>query len=778
MQSDTFSAWFNALVNSAASKKERRLVVLSGSESWAKLLLEEVGFSDKEPNSDFALKPELTSSKSCWLIYSDSEKFRPNVQTKRYQDKLGSESDFIVFADSLFTIDALAALSGTLKAGGILFIISPLQEEQSKHSAFAKRFFTLVKDCPEHYIINQSDVNFPKITSTASSVSHSPIIKTALDDKQCVTQEQSRAVALIKKVLTGHRKRPFVLTADRGRGKSSALAIACTQLLLTNQKEPLSIIITAPERQSLVVFFQQLMTMLPEASLLGNKVSHLKGSVEFVAIDRLLAVKLTPSIVLVDEASGFPVYLLEQLLSQYHRMVFASTVHGYEGAGRGFTLKFQKTLSTQCPYSRSLHINEPIRWRENDPLEQLMFHGCLLNSELGVLESTHIKASTSNTFVEQVTVSELLRNEKLLTEVFSILVTAHYQTKPSDLKLLLDNSNVQLMCLFTTMTHNHTSSKSIDSKTENNNDNNEKQLIGVALLIQEGSWSNHTEITQQEVAAVASSKRRLSNHFLPQSLFVHCGIEDAFNYRYLRIMRVAVHPQLQQQGFGSVFIEKLNANAKLQNVDFIGTSFGVNPSLLSFWYKLGLSIARIGFTQDKASGEHSALLLNSFTEEGSKIQKRLIKSFYRSVDYLLLDEYKTLSTELVLLILLQQSSQQSLVKGLEQQSRLLSIEDLNTVQAFSTGQRVYSSCAYSLYLWFKNLLTSKPTNINTKQGLKKWITLNDLLSNQDTKMALVFTCRLLQKHTIDHICQYYGFTGKKMLNKAMMEYVQKHLDLS
>ena len=126
MQSETFSSWFTSLVNCAASQKERRLVILSGSESWAKLLLEEVGFSDNEPGSDCAVKPGLTASKSCWLIYGNSEKFRPNVQTKRYRDKLGSESDFIIFADSLFTIDALAALSGTLKAGGILFIISPL----------------------------------------------------------------------------------------------------------------------------------------------------------------------------------------------------------------------------------------------------------------------------------------------------------------------------------------------------------------------------------------------------------------------------------------------------------------------------------------------------------------------------------------------------------------------------------------------------------------------------------------------------------------------------
>ncbi len=33
--------------------------------------------------------------------------------------------------------------------------------------------------------------------------------------------EQTHAVSLIEKVVNGHRKRPLVLTADRGRGKAA-----------------------------------------------------------------------------------------------------------------------------------------------------------------------------------------------------------------------------------------------------------------------------------------------------------------------------------------------------------------------------------------------------------------------------------------------------------------------------------------------------------------------------------------------------------------------------
>ncbi|GAA0823622.1 GNAT family N-acetyltransferase [Colwellia asteriadis] len=727
MLNETFTAWFNALVTDATLKRERRLVVLSGDELWAKSLLD---------NLPFFQRP-LSLQKSC-LIYGDSTIFKANVQAKRYQAKLGSESELIIFADSHFTIDALAALSGTLKAGGVLFIITPMLQEQLKLSHFLQRFFSLVNN--SHFIISQDDVRFQDIlTMPATANDYRKEETQSLNDMSSpyATAEQKLAVIAIKKVLTGHRKRPLVLTADRGRGKSSALAIACAELLLNNnvannKAQPLSIIISAPSLASVSVFFEQLNKSLPNAKAFKQKIIHEQGSIEFIAIDQLLAKQPTASLVLVDEAAAFPVYLLEQLVRRYHRMVFASTVHGYEGAGRGFTLKFQKILTELCPNWRTLHINEPIRWQQNDPLEQLIFNGCLLNSELPLLDNTKSTILKASLMVERVSVAELLANERLLADAFSILVTAHYQTKPSDLKLLLDNKNVQLQCLF-------------------RKGNQEKQLLGVALLIQEGWWDSAEDINAADISAVAASQKRLSNHFIPQSLFVHCGIENAFSYRYLRIMRIAIHPSMQQQGLGSFFIEQINHHASLQSVDFTGASFGSNVELLSYWFKAGFSTARLGFTQDKASGEHSALLLKGISPKAIAQLTALSNSFYRSFDYLLLDEYKGLPTALVAQLL----SQQTLA-----QLAPLEKSDLNNVNAFATGQRVYSSCVFSLYLWFKHEL------INQRELLTH-------VANQ--KMLLVLTSRLIQKHSEADVCLYYDFTGKKMLNNTIKTYVTQLL---
>jgi len=727
MFAQMFPAWFEGYSKGAGLLNERRLVVLSGTESWAHCLIESL---DVLPSGLISKISTSIVNEDC-LIYGDSSIFPANVQKKRFRDKLGSESDVIIFADSQFSIDAFAALSGTLKAGGILFLIAPEINEKHEESLFLNRFYSLIKKMPEHVFISQKNAELPQQSSTINE--HAQKDSKQLYPFACRTSEQYSAVRAIEKVVTGHRKRPLVLTADRGRGKSSALAIACAQLMKAHEDNEFNIIITAPDRQALTVFFQQLSISLSSVEQRGNSLSFGKATVTFMPVDQLLKQSVKTNLLLVDEAAAIPVYLLEKLVSCYHRMVFSSTVHGYEGAGRGFTLKFQKSLNKICPQWQSLHIKQPIRWRENDPLEKLVFDTCLLNAELPILnsveqanDSTLNQTNITAPIFKVISSRDLIADEKLLRQAFSVLVTAHYQTKPSDLQLLLDNPHVQVTCLF--------SSEGEDA-----------DIIAVALLMSEGANRGGEDV---DVSAIINSQRRLRNQFLPQSLLSHCGFEQAFDYRYLRIMRIAVHPQLQQQGLGAYFLTKIQLLATNQGADFIGSSFGVNPSLLSFWLKSGFSTARIGFTKDKASGEHSALLLKSCNVKANQIQQLLEKDFYRSFDYLILEEYKTLTSELVYLLLIQQTSAE--LTG-------LTALDIANVTAFSQGERLYSSCAYSLYLWLKHDL------------------LIDTGSSHFDRNVLILIARLIQKHAAETVCHQYGLTGKKMLNQVMQNYVKMRL---
>jgi tRNA(Met) cytidine acetyltransferase len=539
------------------------------------------------------------------------------------------------------------------------------------------------------------------------------------------------------KVVTGHRDRPLVLTADRGRGKSSALAIAASQLLLQTQ-QPLKIIISAASRQSLNVFFSQVAKSLPSAKISANQVSYQESEITFLPIDYILRHKPMAGALFVDEAASIPVYLLTKLLKNYHRLIFASTVHGYEGAGRGFTIKFNAILEKLTPHWRKLHIEQPIRWAEHDPLEKFIFDSCLLNADLEKVtdinrelffnnvkvkgeqpysKKTHRELGNAwhpkNLAVRKVAAIELVNNEGLLRNVFSVLVTAHYQTTPNDVKLLLDNPSVSVITL-----------------SANN------QIIGVAMLMAEG------KIDDGFIEKIKQNQRRLRDQFLPQSLLTHCGIDNSFSYRYQRVMRIAIHPSLQSRGLGAFFMTQISTLVAKQGDDFLGSSFGGNQSLLKFWQQAGFSVARIGFTRDKASGEHSCLVLKPLTSKASSINDVIEKQFYQSFDYLLADQLSGLAAEFVWQVLHQnqQINRQPLAENLQQ-----------AIVDFASEARLFSSCAYGLHQWL------------LKQCLQRY--------DPD---VLVLISRIFQKKAVDDVCEKYKLTGKKALNQHLVNFVAKH----
>lgn len=713
MQNKEFYTWFNRYQQDALKMNERRLIVLVGTSGWARDLLTSIQVINLQ-------NVEKETKRS--LIYGDSKTITANVSKQRFRDKLGSECHYVVFQDYDLSIDALAGLSGTLLAGGIFFLL--IQDlAQIEHSVFYQRFFQHIKAFSQHVVIKENQPNYPNIAvDSLSEVIETPNKQLTYN---CLTQEQVLAVNAVKKVFQGKRNQPLVLTADRGRGKSSALAIACAQLLTSSAKDNvLKIVITAIDVGSLSVFFTQLKASLPNGQETKGSYTYSHGSVEFVPIDQLLKQEIKASLVLIDEAAAIPVYLLEALLPRYSRLVFSSTVHGYEGAGRGFAIKFQKTLSLQFAKWRSLHIKQPIRWRVNDPLEALIFDTCLLNAELPILPAGVKSRQTSSLIFKHFSSVELVQDNSLLMQVFSVLVTAHYQTKPSDLRMLLDNENIQLVCL-------------LSINGQQLEDKKDRHIVAVALLISEGSGTSET-IEANEVIAISAGQKRLKNQFIPQSLLTQCGIAQAFSFQYMRVMRIAVHPQLQQQGIGSYFLGKIAAFSKVQGSDFLASSFGATSSLLSFWLNNEFQLARIGFTRDKASSEQSAMVLKNLTTKGKQLLNVVNDEFYRSFDYLLTEQYKHLSAEMILVIY-QNCPQKRCVD--------LSERDIANIKGFAQGYRQYSSCVFSLHLWLKHQLI----NLNYADALN----------------LLVLITRIMQKHSIVDVCDKYGFTGKKDLEKYL-----------
>jgi len=520
-------------------------------------------------------------------------------------------------------------------------------------------------------------------------------------------------------VATGHRKRPLVLTADRGRGKSSSLAIAVADRLLTTNLTELRIIITAPHLDAVNVFFNQLSHSCPLGKLHQNRFEYLEHQVEFIPVDVLLKDKPSASLLLVDEAAAIPVHILSQLLNQYHRIVFSSTQHGYEGAGRGFATKFKTILKDKVPNYNTFHMHQPIRWSENDPLEQFVFDAFLLNSSNELIEN-QVSIEKNSLVIRLITPKELVSNEKLLRQVFSVLITAHYQTTPSDLKLLLNNSALRLFV------------SSINN-----------EIIGVVMAILEGKTNDDTA---DYFESIKPNERRLKNQFIPQSLFLHHHCRTAFNYRYLRIMRIAVVEQAQHQEVGSRLLQYMKDYATIENIDILGTSFGANQSLMSFWGKAGYQATRIGFSLDKASGEHSTLMLQSLTDEAKLIVSEVQQQFYQQFVFLLNEQYKMLCSMVV---------EQIIIQWPEKLLPKFSAADKQIVQSFIDKKCVYDSCVYSLHLWLIHTIY-----------LQKHKALNVLEIG-----VLVF--RILQKNTIESTCKQFNLTGKKQLNLRIIELVKQ-----
>lgn len=728
MTPTNFSLWVNNITINALSRLNRQLVILQGSNQWATALLQKI---DSYPFIDAgAVEHEQTKN---WYIYS--EVLKGNVNKQTFRNKLGSESHFVVFYHEELNLDALAALSGTLVAGGILFIVLPSEINSSgfvKNSFFNQRLVnkifnhSVIKVIKENENIENTSIKKPTINQLEPA--------NTLLEMNCVTEEQLIAVKHIIQVVKGHRNRPLILTADRGRGKSSALAIACANLL-ENTQAGINIAITATHRKSLDVFFTQLERSLRGSSLSqnikSNCLEHTNGSVQFISVDELIKNKNVFNLVIVDEAASIPLYVLNQFLEQYHRLVFASTVHGYEGAGRSFTLKFQKNISLKYPNSKTFNIHQPIRWANDDPVESFIYDLCLLNAELPQftlafkqeLEETLEQKKLDITLFDFTVISAetLLLNETLLQQVFAVLVTAHYQTSPNDLQLLLDNNKVTLV----TLSYRH-------------------QVIGVALLLNEGGIDEQSEDNSkaQFKELIQTNQRRLKDQFIPQSLLTHCGEESSFNYSYLRVMRIAIVPELQEKGLGRVFLSRIEEYAEQQNIDFIGTSFGANKSLLNFWQQQAYKIARIGFTKDKASGEHSALLLKAINKQHSKYLDQIESRFYQSFDYLLAEQYADLMPELVWQIMTYCPASSL---------PILNDVDLKAVEDFYTKKRQYNVCVYHLHKWLQHQMKMP----------------------FDPAMAPIIS-KIFQRKEISSLAESYGFTGKKAFNNHLIQFTQSY----
>jgi tRNA(Met) cytidine acetyltransferase len=524
----------------------------------------------------------------------------------------------VVDACAGFHPDAFAAAVGTLRGGGdCVLILPPLAQwpalvdpDSARFAAypqtaadmrrlFVERLVRLWQDDPAVLRMDPDGGVLPRLAP--------------LDDGDFqLNGEQQQAVAAVERVATGHAGRPLLLSADRGRGKSTVLGVAAARLL--QQGYP-RITVVAAHRGAVQTLFRHARATL---GLSGDAVGTLQvgpAELHFCLPQEVLEAERGPAgLLLIDEAASIPVAVLGRLLDHSRRLVFASTLHGYEGSGRGFGLRFGRVLQARMPQWRALRLDEPVRWAVDDPLEALLNRSLILDADAPpgpVAGGTDFRA---------VTASMLARDEALLRATFGLLVNAHYQTRPSDLRQMLDNPRLGIWLA-----------------------RRGGQVVGVLLSVEEGGFD------EQMAAEVLAGRRRPRGHLLPQSLAVHAGIDAALRLRVRRIQRIAVHPLRRRESIGRGLVEALVADGG--PADLLGCAFGVDADVLAFWSNLGFVPARLGTRVDVASAAHSLFMLRGLGTEGRRVTETARRRFRQQLPWALGASLSDLAAELAVMLL-------------------------------------------------------------------------------------------------------------------------------
>lgn len=540
---------------------------------------------------------------------------------------LGQEFQSIIYdAHSGFDADAFAAVCGTLCANGYLLLLTPPLRQwpefddpdyrricswpvtsQEIRGRFLQRLSRMLLHNPAARIISQEQAQ-----ELAPLVTPVPFISGG-------TTDQQRAIECIIRAATGHRRRPLVIEADRGRGKSAALGQAAAALLKRPGGNCRDILVTAPSLHAVETLFEHAGKALPGFHATSGKLEHGDLSLRFIAPDHLPGEGEKADLLLVDEAAAIPAPLLESLLQRHARIVFSTTVHGYEGTGRGFATRFRETLDRLTPQWRELRLSTPIRWGDKDPLERFSFDALLMDAEPAA-DQAFAGFNLEQLEIERISQDALLQDEGTLRELFGLLVLAHYRTRPFDLRHLLDGANLEIVI-----------------------GRYKSAIAAVAVAVREGDFN--ADMSTQ----ILSGKRRPHGHLAPQTLALHCALPQALQHRFLRIMRIAVHPAVRRRGAASALMGTLAATAR--DADVICSSFGASSELLAFWRRNAFSAVRIGLKREASSGAHSVLMLRPLTPVGEELLLQSRRRFGRQLPLLLSDSLRDLHSNILLPLL-------------------------------------------------------------------------------------------------------------------------------
>ena len=515
----------------------------------------------------------------------------PHFATQSYfpfsktKNLLGSEFHAIIYdARQGINLDALAIAAGTLQDGGQLLLLlnhwadlanqpdsDSLRWSGEKHAINTPHFIAFLQE-------KIAKCGFPIYQNTPLTLASPKPQK----DRSTHCQPTLEQAGLLQQMAEADED-ILIVTAKRGRGKSALAGLFAKQQLAQHQ----SVILTAPNKSAVNIFNEFAgaeITFMPPDELSQN----LSDAPQQFANHWLF----------VDEAAMIPLDILFRLTNAFKRVVLTTTIHSYEGTGRGFLLKFMAKTDRTL---RHFELFTPLRWQADDKLEAFIDDLLLCDCEDRLPQPPY-----DSVLAEQIQISHCERiPHDQIESVYGLLTLAHYRTSPLDLRRLLDAPQQQFYL-----------AQAQDS------------LLGCVWAVSEGGLADKTLIRQ-----IRRGERRPRGNLVAQMLCFQAGLEEACELRSLRISRIAVQPNWQQQGLGQSLIAKMKQQQIKQQgaVDFLSVSFGYTPELLAFWQKCGFILVHFSESKEASSGCYSVVALSPLSEKGQVFVQQAEKQFQRNL---------------------------------------------------------------------------------------------------------------------------------------------------
>lgn len=576
---------------------------------------------------------------------------------KETSKTLGTTYDYLIM-DIRHNLnpDDFGRLIDIVRGGGLIFIISyPIDEIASNITRFhrklliskytekdLKMYFTkrFVRKIFEHQGISIIEIKNEKfellkngLTKKTQEIEKKKIIfptKRWISNKiyrVAITQDEVNVIKLLEDFWLENKKSIFILKANRGRGKSAAIGIFLSGLIHKFSKlgKKFSIGITAPEKENIMVLLNFLKIGLEKMKLKfvekQDEIELFNGRIVVEYRKPIRIIERYYDLVVVDEAAAIPLQLLFRIAKQFYKTIFSSTIHGYEGAGRSFSVRFMKGVKTEnigkvFEYS----MKEPIRYSEDDEIEKWLFDTLLLDAEPTEISGNDAKdIALGNLIYEKPNLEEWFeKDESSLRQFFGIYVLAHYRNRPRDIAILADSPHHFPRCIRT--------------KTD-------KHIINSIHVCEEG------ELSDEELEKVITRELTPRGNIIPSVLARHYRKKEIGYLRGWRIVRIATHPELFGMGIGTKALEFLTEEAKENGLDWIGAAFGATSLLLKFWIRNGFIPLHIATERNTTSGEYSVIVFKPLSNKAKKIAKELSYEFRLRIISSLMDVHFDLDVD-------------------------------------------------------------------------------------------------------------------------------------